>query len=237
MVKSLWAILVSGFIALSAWSQEVSPPSILAHRSELTRTSSANQSAPQTLTIPADTEVAVEMLSGIHTQINRVNDPITARLRQPVYINGRVALPPGSLLDGHITVIRSAGRMRRPAELGLRFERITLPDGQAEPIAAVLAGMDKPETLQVRLDAEGHLKGTRAFSWKSLFGGFVGLGTFGTVRAALAGPATASALLPLSGAVVFGYEILWPRGRDVNLPPETPCRLRLNHPLTVRVPW
>jgi hypothetical protein len=176
------------------------------------------------------------MLSGIHTQVNRANDLVTARLLQPVYIDGRVALPSGSILDGRITMIRKSGHVHRPAELGLRFDKIVLPDGQAEPMAGVLALLDKSRKLDLRLDPEGHLTGGRALSWKTLIGG-VGLGSFGAIKAVASGATAVSMSLSLAGAAAIGYEILWPKGHEVNLPPETRCLIRLNYPLTVRISW
>jgi len=237
MRKAILGLLLVGSLALSARSQEIRPGSVLMHRAAAPAKSNSASDAPSALTVPAETEVAVQMLSGIHTRVSRVNDLITARLLQPVYVNGRVALPSGSLLDGRVTMIRPSGHMHRPAELGLRFERITLPDGQAESIAAILSSLEKSEQLRLRLDAEGHLIASREFSWKSLFAGFAGLGAFGGVKATAASSAALAKVLPLSAGGWLGFELLWPRGRDVNLPPETLCHLRLNYPLTVRVAW
>lgn len=237
MRNGILAVLAIGFFALSAGAQEGDPPFTLTRRGAPEVSGNAAQGAPSSLTVPAETEVAVQMLSGSHTQISRVNDRIVARLLQPVYVNGRVALPSGSLLDGRITLVRPTGHLHRPAELGLRFDRITLPDGQADSIAAVMAVIGDAKKLHLHLDTEGHLIGSRGLSVKSLFGGFVSLGALGTVRAALISPTALSALLPWGGAAVAGFEILFPRGSDVNLPPETYCRVRLNHPLTVRVAW
>jgi hypothetical protein len=189
------------------------------------------------LTVPAQTEADVQLLSGIHSQVSHVGDPIRAQLLQPVYVNGRVALPRGSLLDGRITRIRPAGRLRRPAELSLRFERITLTDGQDRPIAAVLTALDPPVPLSVRLDSEGQLKGTKPISWKGITGGLLGLGTLASLETQLASAAALGATLPLGGGAVLGYAFLWPRGSDVHLPPDTRFRIRLHHPLTVRVAW
>jgi hypothetical protein len=189
-----------------------------------------------TVTVSAETQVAIQMLSGIHTQVNRPNDLVSARLLQPVLVDGRVVLPSGSILDGRITMIRNSGHVHRPAELGLRFDKILLPDGQAEPMAGVLAVMDESRKLDFRIDAEGHLTGGRALSWKTFIGG-VGLGSFGAIKAVASGATTVSMGLSLAGAAVIGYEILWPKGHEVNLPPETRCLIRLNYPLTVRVPW
>jgi hypothetical protein len=194
-------------------------------------------SAEKILIVPAQTEAAVQLLSGIHTQVSHVGDAILAQLLQPVYVKGRVALPRGSLLDGRITRIRPAGHLRRPAELSLRFERITLPDGQDQPIAAVLTALDAPAPPSVRLDSEGQLKGTKAISWKGLAGGLVGLGALAGVQTQLAGAAAFGATLPLGAGAVLGYAFFWPRGSDVHLPPDTRVHIRLHHSLTVRLAW
>jgi hypothetical protein len=189
------------------------------------------------LTVPAQTEAAVQLLSGIHSQVSHVGDPVTAELLQPVYVNGRVALPTGSVIGGRITRIRQAGRMRRPAELVLKFDSITLPDGQEEPCSAGLSALESPLPKTLELDSEGQLKGSRGFSWKRLAGGFFGLGTFAFAEAQLASAAAVGATLPIGGAAVLSYTFLIPRGNDVHVPPDTRFRIRLHQSVTVRVAW
>lgn len=237
MRRIVLASVAMGLFALAGWSQENVRASLLEHRGQLGGSNSAEQAEPQSLTLPAETELAVQVLSGIHTRVSHVDDPVTAELLQPVYVGGRLALPTGSLVDGRITLIRPSGRRHRPAELGLRFDHILLPNGESKPIAAVLASVDNPATLDFHLDAEGHLIGGRKSNWKSLFAGAAGLGAVGVVRAAMVGATAASAVTPLAGAAFFGAGILWPHGKDVNLPPSTRGRLRLNNPLTLRVVW
>jgi hypothetical protein len=236
MARALTAITVIGFLAITAWAQESEAPVALPHRSGLGSARTESSTRSDKVTVPAETQVSIQMLSGIHTRINRPNDLVTARLLQPVLVDGRVVLPSGSILDGRITMIRNSGHVHRPAELGLRFDKIVLPDGQAEPMAGVLAVMDKSSKLDLHIDAEGHLTGGRARSWKTLIGGG-GLGSFGAIKAAASGATAVSMGLSLAGAAAIGYEILWPRGHEVNLPPETRCLIRLNYPLTVRVSW
>ena len=198
----------------------------------------ASQAPPQaTLTIPAQTEAAVQLLSGIHTQVSHEGDPVTARLLQAVYIGGRIALPTGSVIDGRITRVRSAGRMLRPGEIALRFDRITLPDGQDQSMAAGLSALDDSGLLKTHVDSEGHLKGSKGFSWKGLAGGFIGLGGLTALHSQLAGVAALGASLPIGGGAMLGYTFLWRRGNEVHLPPETHARIRLDHPLTIRVAW
>jgi hypothetical protein len=229
MGKVLTAMMAIGFLASAALAQEGEVPLVLPHRSGPAPTR-------ESVTVPAETEVSIQMLSGIHTQVNHPNDLVTARLLQNVYVNGQVALPSGSILDGRITMIRKSGHVHRPAELRLRFDEIVLPDGQAQPMAGVLAMLDASGKLDLHLDAEGHLTGGHGRSWKTLIGG-VGTGSAGAIKMVATGAAAASVGLSVAGAAAVGYELLWPKGHEVNLPPETRCRVRLNYPLTVRVPW
>lgn len=221
--------------AFAAIAQDYHPGAPLSHRNATPE--SVRSAQALTLTVPAETEVKVQVLSGIHTQVNHVNDPVIAEILKPVFVQGKVALPPGSLLDGHITLIRNAGHMHHSAELGLRFDRITLPDGQEKPVAAVLAALEHPEGLDIHLDPEGHLISNRSVSWKTLFGGVSALGTYGVLKMAAVGSAGATIALPLGGAALVSYEALWRRGHEVNMPPDTQCRLRLNYPLVVHFPW
>jgi hypothetical protein len=222
-------------LAFAAMAQDYNPSAPLSHRNITGESSSVAERL--SLTVPAETEVKVQVLSGIHTQINHIDDPVIAEVLKPIFVQGKIALPPGSLLDGHITMIRNAGHMHRSAELGMRFDRITLPDGQEKTVAAVLAALEHPELLDIHLDQEGHLTSNRTLSWKTLVGGFTALGTYGALKIAVVGSAGASLALPLGGAALISYEALWHRGHEVNMPPDTQCRLRLNYPLNVHIPW
>ncbi len=237
MTKAILPAVAIFSLCSMARPQETPAAFLLAHRNDLPTVNTSQAHLSSTVTIPAETEVAAQLLSGIHTRVSHVDDPVKAELLKPVYVNGRVALPFGTLLDGRIIRIRPARRLHRPAELTLRFEEITLPDGQAEMITGVLASLDRSQSLKTRLDSEGYLEGAPGLSWKALIGGLVAGGTFATVKAAIAGSAALAYVAPATGTALVGYTLLWPRGNDVHLPPETRCRIRLSYPLTVRVPW
>ena len=238
MVKALIVTLVAALVAPIGIAVETSAPNTaLTHCVAPSKADPPQALSQATVTIPAQTEAAVQLLSGIHTQVSHVGDPITARLLQPVLINGRVGLPIGSLINGRITQIRSAGRMRRPAELALSFDRITFPDGEDKAFLADLSALDDPSSLNARVDSEGRLKGTKGFSWKGIAGGLIGIGGLTTLHMHVAGAAALGTSLPIGGGAMLGYAFLWPRGKDVHLPPQTQMRIRLHHPLTIRVAW
>lgn len=229
------AAVVMVVCAIAAVAQDYSPSGPLSHR--IPPNTEGTLAEGTTLTVPAETQMKVQVLSGIHSQINHVNDPVIAEVLSPVFVEGKLALPTGSLLDGHITMIHGAGHVHRGAELGMRFDHITLPDGQEKPVAAVLAALEHPELLDIHLDSEGRVVSNRSMSWKAIAGGFGAVGAFGALKLAAVGSAGATIALPLGGAALISYEALWRRGREVNMPPDTQCRLRLNYPLTVHIPW
>src|ERR1017187_1913394 len=98
MMKVTQAVVLFMALVFSTMAQEVTPTTPLSHRDAIPAdvTSSA---MPMTLTVPAETLLNISVLSGMHTEINRVNDPVIAQVLQPVYVKGKIALPPGSLLD------------------------------------------------------------------------------------------------------------------------------------------
>ena len=234
-MKTLSTIVLAGLLAAGvARGEDSSLPSPLPAQ-ETAKASGSGAAGGGTLTIPAETEATVQLLSGIHTQVNHVGDRVTAELTSPIYVDGQVALPRGSLLEGRITRLRAGRRLRRGAEVRLRFESVTFPDGQVQPVYAVLSGVDNERPLRVELDSEGALKGVSPFPWKVLTRGFTGLGALAVAQSQFWSTAALGASLPAGGGATFAYAFLWPRGSEVHIPPETQLRLRLHEPLTVRL--
>lgn len=229
-MRKAYCLIMLLLLPLAAFSKTSSARADLTLRS---RGPSPSADLSLELTIPAETRAEVQLLSGIHTRFSRVDDPIKAQLLQPILIDGKVALPPGTLLDGRVTRVRPAGRLNQPAGLALRFEQVILPDGDVEPIAAVLAAAP-PHT---RIDREGFLTGARSVPWKGLVGGIAAMGSFAVAKVAFVSSAAFWPILPAAGTALLGYEVFWRHGSDVHLPPQTECQIRLDYPLTVRTPW
>jgi hypothetical protein len=182
------------------------------------------------LTVPAETEASVVLLSGIHTKISHVDDPVQGELLGPVYVNGQLALPAGTLLYGRVTRSRAAGRLHRPAELGFHFDEISLPDGETEPVMARLAAIERPEGL--RLDQEGYLKAGRQFSWRFMTGSLLGAGALVAIPK-IVGVGAAATAGSIAAAGFLGAYAFLPHGREIHLPPDTRCRIRFDYAFSV----
>ncbi len=234
VIESGLVVVLLGLTPSRAVAGELPGPPSSPHRNCAETRMSQSPASPATVTVPAQTEFAIEMLSGLHSRVSHVGDPIVAEVRQPVSVQGKLALPLGTLLFGRVNRLRPAGHFHRPAQVTLRFDRVALPDGDVEPVRAVLVAFESAGKLRVQLDSEGYLKGKRRPAWKGLAASVVPLGVLGVVRAGASHGPALEAIFPLGAAGVVAYWLVWPRGEEIHVPPQTPCRIRLSYPLTLR---
>ncbi len=212
----------------------VSASVLLPHRGLPSTAGAARITALPSLTVPAETLIKARMLTGMHTLVSHVNDPIAAETTQPIYISGKLALPAGTLFDGHITGVRKPGRMRHNGRISFRFDYVTLPSGQEIPVSAVLTSLEHTQGVLGQIDSEGHLEGRRKASWKHFMTGFLTVGGLTAAKVAVASSAALTAAVPASAAAFLGYEIFLMHGGNVSVPPHTRCHIRLNSSLTVQ---
>jgi hypothetical protein len=74
-----------------------------------------------------------------------------AKLEDPVEVDGKPALPQGTLVEGHLETIPARRMMRRGA-LRMVFDRIKLPDGTVQPARFELSST---ESDSAKTDSEG----------------------------------------------------------------------------------
>jgi len=228
-------ITAFGILLLAAPLCTASGSAVLTRRNEVTHRPAANSGTAPGLTIPAATLVKARLISGMHTLVSHVNDPVSAEMVEPVYINGSMALPKGTLFDGHITSVRRPSRMRHNGEIAFRFDHVTLPDGQEVPVSAVMTRLENSTGLKGKLDAEGHIYGHERSSWRHFLTGAMGVGGLTAAKLAIASSAVLTVAAPASAAAFLSYELFIRHGSNVNVPPMTRCRIRILSSLTIPV--
>ena len=226
-------IAISGLIFLSAALCPAAGRAELSHRGKSFNRPDAKSISSAALTVPAETLVKARLISGMHTLVSHVDDPVSAEMTEPVYINGQMALPKGTLFDGRITSIRRPSWMRHNGEIAFRFDHVTLPDGTEVPVSAIITHLEKNTNLKGALDAEGHLRGHRKGSWKSFLTGAVGVGSLTAAKVLVASSTALTVAAPVSAAAFVSYELFLRRGSNVNVPPMTGCSIRLLSSLTL----
>lgn len=123
-----------------------------------------------------------------------------------------VLIPGGSTVRGVVSSVDPAGRVDRSGSLTLAFDRITVK-GREYPMRAMATQVFESRGIR----EEGKTVGTAG-----AVGAIVG-GIIGGLEGALIGAAVGS------GGVIAATE-----GKDIELPPGTIIRIRLDSPVTIR---
>ncbi len=118
-----------------------------------------NEVAPGTL-------ITTRIRETISTASTPVGTRFTAEVTAPMEQDGRVIIPAGSTIQGHVSVIRGGRRVSGAAAIHLLPESVTLPDGTHYILHAQV--IDTSQHNVTRIDSEGtilrrdHVKGTLA---------------------------------------------------------------------------
>jgi hypothetical protein len=92
--------------------------------------------------VPAGTEMSLTLQSGIDTRNAYAGQLFTAYLDHDIIENGRVVIPEGSRIEGHVIESKDAGRFGR-SSLKLGFDKVILPDGRTATMSASVSRVGK----------------------------------------------------------------------------------------------
>lgn len=165
------------------------------------------------LTIPAGMEFSVRLAETLDTKRVHTGDRFSAILDAPIAVHGRVAVPRGTIFEGHVTEAKTSGRLRGRGELELVLDSFRLGGATYKVLTAT----------EVR--RSGDHKKRNAL----LIGGGSGVGA---VVGALSG--VGAAIGAGAGAAAGTTTALITGKRNVKLPVETPLEFSLRRRLDVR---
>ncbi len=167
-------------------------------------------------TATAGTALALELITPISSETAQVETPVSARLTQPLRVNGDTVVPAGAVLHGNVTAVERPGRVRGVAHLAFRFTEVEV-NGTRDELRTNLLNFEGQETKGEDATKVGAGAGVGA-----IIGGIVGGGS-GAAKGAIIGGAAGT------GAV------LATRGKEVSLASGTSLTASLAQPFTVRV--
>ena len=165
-----------------------------------------------TYDIPVGTEFDVRLSNALSSATAQVEDRFEATTMVDLRQGNRVVVPAGSVMRGLISSVKKAGRIERTGSLTVAFDRLTVGT-RSFPIRA---------TVTDAIESQG-IKGEA---------GKIGAGAgVGAVIGAILGGAKGA----LAGILIGGGgTIAATEGKDVELPPGTVLRVRLDSGLNVR---
>lgn len=110
------------------------------------------------VTIPAGTRIPVALKNAISTKSNHVGDPIYAQSTFPVVVKDRIVVPAGTYVQGRISAIKPAGRLKGRAEVLVHFTTLIYPSGYTVLLPGSLENAPAVDKAHVK-DKEGTIQG------------------------------------------------------------------------------
>jgi hypothetical protein len=168
--------------------------------------------------IPADTVLRVELLTNLSTDATQRGDRFEARVVEPVDYQG-------AMIEGHVTRVKRAGKLKGNAELQLTFDKISSNNRWTEFKAQVIEVVDNGSSDGVGdVDEEGGVKGKdKTKDDVAKIGSSAGVGAI--IGAIFGGGKGAAIGAAIGGAVGTGG-VLTSRGKDVRLDHGQHLRIR-----------
>jgi hypothetical protein len=182
--------------------------------------SSAGATLPEPLdevVIGRHSVIGIRLESPISSATARLEDHIAGRVTRDVIVDGRIAIPSGSLVDGVVTMVERGGRFRERARVGIRFTSVTVAEDMRVPI--------ETETIFREGDPPGG-EATSKVGSGAVIGAIIGAvlgGKRGAAVGAGAGAAGGTAVVMTSDA------------NPATIPSGTTLTVRLSAPATVLI--
>ena len=101
--------------------------------------------AADSVTIVKGTTADVSLEQSLDSNIAKVGDTFKAKLVQPLYAEGQMALPAGTIVHGQVDSVKSLRDGARSGYIGIKFVRIELPNGESRDIDAKLISLRKQD--------------------------------------------------------------------------------------------
>jgi|SRR5215204_1686860 len=164
---------------------------------------------------PVGTALSLSLITPLSTETAKVETPVSARLRQPIVVDGFTVVPAGATLHGDVTEVERAGRVKGRSRLVFRFAEVQV-NGQRDPLRTNALTFEGEATKSEDATKVGGGAGIGA-----VIGGIVG-GASGAAKGAVIG-----------GAAGAGT-VLATRGRDVELAEGTELNTSLASSYSIR---
>lgn len=169
-------------------------------------------------TLPIGTEIYARMDNEINSKVFNINDTFTATVSKPLIVQEAEMLPIGTIIEGRIIKIKSAGFGKKSGSFEVRFEKLKLPDGAERRIDAELVSLAESKsstTSNAVLVGGGTIIG-------ALFGALVDKS-----KGALIGAGT--------GFGIGTIAVLLQKGKEARIKSNQEIRIRLRRAVTLPV--
>jgi hypothetical protein len=157
----------------------------LAHTSTAAANTTTDTSKGGGLLLPAGSSLHVRLQTTLTSKTNKTGDKFTGYVEQPVIANGKTIVPVGSLVDGHVVMVKESKRIKGVGQMRIVLDDITTENGDEFLINGSLEEAQGSPCAHTANDSEGTIKGCGKSAKDALKGaaiaGAMGAGAGATV--------------------------------------------------------
>ena len=168
LVTSLFLALLLPCLTLAAQNSAPLAPSsgsaVAANAAAPANTSAAANVTTTTnngggLILPAGSSLHIRLQTTLTSKTNKTGDKFTGYVEQPVTANGKTIVPVGSLVDGHIVMVKDSKRIKGVGQMRIVLDDITTENGDEFLINGSLEEAQGSPCAHTANDSEGTIKG------------------------------------------------------------------------------
>jgi len=178
--------------------------------------------------LPTGTAVKMKLETTLATFSSKAGDPFSARVTEPVVVDGKTVIPIGATVEGRVTKANEPRRVAGKPTIAIFPENLILPNGDRLMLNATLVDTNAHHGTDV--NTEGQFKGA-GYDGKDLTE--IGMGTGGGMLiGALAGGGKGLLIGGAIGATITVSHWLG-KHRSAMLPAGTELVMELSRPMTM----
>lgn len=210
------SLLAAAILAGCGATREASPSAEATVAPEVVPAPQAPAKVERSITVAKGATLRVRTTSTISSESALPGELFSARLEEPLVVDGESIVPKGARVDGFVANVSKGGRVKGVASLGLRVTKLTV-DGSEVEVASSIYTKNAPASKK-----QDAVK--------------VGIGAgIGAAVGAIAGGGKGAAVGAASGAGAGTAVVLATRGEPAVISAESVLTFRLTAPLTVTV--
>jgi hypothetical protein len=181
--------------------------------------------------LPTGTAVKMKLETSLATFSSKAGDPFSARVTEPVVLDGKTVIPIGTTVEGRVTKANEPRRIAGKPTIAIFPETVVLPNGDRFMLNATLVDTNRGHGTDV--NTEGQFKGA-GHDGKDLTE--IGMGTGGGMI--IGGLAGGGKGLLIGGAIGATLTVAHWLGkhRSATLPAGTEMVMELSRPMTMTTP-
>lgn len=184
--------------------------------------------------VPAATKIPIQLRQPISTKNAQAGDPIYAQTSFPIIVNGVIAIPAGTWVQGVVDNVKRAGRIKGTAELGFHLTTFIYPNGYAVDIAAAIDQVPGDAATSVREPGTVKHDSEKGKDLERVGTAASQGGQIGALAGAAANPSIRGfGVGGLSGIAAGTLIALLARGSDVRFETGTAVEISLSKPMAI----